>query len=239
LGAFPGQFRRVFLVSAIPAVLSILVLALFVRAPRRPVVRLQALHVEARALGGAFHRFLLVAGIFSLASSSTAFLLLRAHQAGFNDRQLPLVYMLYNLIYAGFSWPAGEISDRIGRRPLLCGAYALFAALYFLMAWRADRLTVLAAFALLGIHSALLEGSQRALIADLVDAERRATAYGLYYAVVGLALLPASVITGAIWDRFGAPMSLAVDALAALVATGLFAWLLPWAKQDRAPIGSA
>ena len=241
LGAFPGQFRRIFFFSAIPAALSILVLALFVRAPRLEPARLKALHAEARALGGPFHRFLLVAGIFSLASSSTAFLLLLAHQSGFSDRHLPLVYLLYNVVYALFSWPVGELSDRIGRRPLLLGAYGLFAVLYALMAWHAEPATVLVGFALFGVHSALLEGSQRALIADLVAEDRRATAYGLYYAVVGLALLPASVIAGAVWDRFGAPATFALDAGLALVAAGLFAVLLPWRGEtrDRHAIGSA
>src|SRR5262249_11327821 len=153
LGLFPGQFRRIFFFSAIPAALAMLVLILFVRAPRHRGRKLQALHVEVVALGPAVHRFLLVAGIFSLASSSTAFLLLRAHQAGFGDRQVTLVYLLYNVVYALLSWPIGELSDRTGRRPLLLGAYGMFAAVYSLMAWHADRATVIAAFALFGVHS--------------------------------------------------------------------------------------
>ena len=239
LSVYPGQFRKIFLVSAIPAALSVLVLAIFVRAPRREAVKLRSLGLEARALGAPFHRFLLVAGMFSLASSSTAFLFLLARQAGYSDRQVPLLYLGYNLVYALLSWPVGELSDRIGRRSLLLLAYFSFAVLYAGLAWKASHVVVLVGFLVFGIHSALLESSQRTMIADLVPADRRATAYGLYYAVVGLALLPASVIAGQIWDRIGARATFAVDAGLALAAALLFALLLPphgeYRDRNRTP----
>lgn len=227
LSAFPGDFRRIFALSIVPAALSILVLWIFVRAPRHEPRALETFHREVRALGSAYHRFVLVAGLFALASSSTAFLLLYARHAGFADRQVPLVYLLYNVVYALLSWPMGALSDRVGRRVLLFVAYALFAGTYGLLAWRGSRASVLGGFALLGVHSALLEVSQRSMIADLVPEDRRATAYGAYYAAVGLALLPASVIAGVIWDRFGPRASLGLDAGLALIAALLFVLLLP------------
>jgi len=182
-------------------------------------------------MGGPFHRFLLVAGLFSLANSSTAFLLLlaadRSHGAGFTSAQVALVYLLYNLVYALLSWPVGELSDRIGRRSILLGAYLLFAALYALLAWRAGAAFVIGGFVVLGLHSAMLEASQRSMLGDLVEPARRGTAYGLYYAVVGAALLPASVIAGALWDRLGPRSMFAADAAIALLAGLLFAVLLP------------
>ena len=236
LRAFPGDFRRIFLLSALPAALSIAVLAAFVRArrhePARTPVRPLA---DARAMGGPFHRFLLVAGVFSLANSSTAFLLLlaadRTHGAGFSNAQVALVYLLYNLVYALLSWPVGEWSDRVGRRSILLGAYLLYAALYALMAWRAGPPFVIAGFVLLGVHSAMLEASQRSMLGDLVAPERRGTAYGLYYTAVGVALLPASVIAGALWDRLGPRAMLTVDAGLALAAAVLFAVLLPSRRE--------
>jgi MFS family permease len=226
LSSFPGQYRKIFLASVIPAALSVLVILIFVRAPRRESRRTRTLKAELDALGGRFHRFLWVAGLFSLASSSSAFLLLRAHQVGFGDRQVPLVYLFYNVIYALLSWPVGEISDRIGRRGLLLAAYASFAALYGLLASTETRVAVIVAFGALGVHSSLLDVSQRALISDLVPADRRATAYGFYYAVVGLALLPASIVAGIVWDRVGARATFALDAALALAAAALFAILL-------------
>lgn len=238
LRAFPREFRRIFLISAIPAVLSLVVLGIFVRAPRHePRVKPGALHREARAMGPVFARFLVTAGVFSLANSSTAFLLLLAadpkHGAGFSGARVALVYLLYNLVYALLSWPLGELSDRIGRRPILLAAYLLFAALYGMLAWHAGAAFMIAGFVLLGVHSALIEGTQRSMISDLVDADRRGTAYGLYYTVVGAALLPASIIAGALWDRVGPRAMLATDAALALVAALLFLLLLPSRHEWR------
>ncbi len=235
LSVFAGDFRRIFAWSVLPAGLSLVALVVAVRAPRPA-----ATPATRRATGGAgdpgvaFRRFLVSAGIFSLASSSTAFLLLRARQAGFSERAVPLVYLVYNLIYALLSWPVGALSDRVGRRGILLTAYVLFAAVYALLAASTARVAVVGGFALLGVHSALLEGSQRSMIADLVPAGQRATAYGIYYAVVGLALLPASVGAGALWDRLGAPAALGLDAALALVAALLFGLLLP-PRAERVP----
>lgn len=232
LSAFPGQVRRVFLAAVVPAVLAVLVLALFVRSPARRPRAQRSLLGDFTGLGSPVYRFLAVTTVFSLAASSMAFVLLRAGQVGFTAAQVPLVYVVYNVVYAALSWPLGRLSDRIGRRPLLFAAYLWFAACYALLAWQASRVAVVAAFAGLGVHSALLEGTQRSMLADFVAEERRATAYGLYYAVVGAALLPASVIGGFLWDRYGPPVTFGVSAALALVAALLFALLLP-ARHER------
>ena len=234
LRAFPGELRRIFVLAVVPAALSMVVLAVFVRAPRTAPRRSGAtLLGELGSLGRPVRRFLIVAGVFSLGGSSMAFVLLRAGQAGFSVAQVPLVYMVYNVVYALLSWPLGVLSDRIGRRPLLFAAYLSFAACYALLAWRATPAAVVAAFIGLGVHSALLEGSQRSMLADLVGGSRRGTAYGLYYAVVGAALLPASVVGGLLWDRFGAPATFGVSAALAALAALLFALLLPSRHEKR------
>lgn len=233
LSAFPGQIRRVFLTAVVPAVLAVLVLALFVRSPERRPHAPRSLLGNFTGLGAPVYRFLAVTAVFSLAASSMAFVLLRAGQVGFSAAQVPLVYVVYNVVYAALAWPLGHLSDRIGRRPLLFAAYLCFAGCYALLAWQPTRVAVVAAFAGLGVHSALLEGTQRSLLADFVAVERRATAYGLYYAVVGAALLPASVVGGFLWDRFGPPVTFGVSATLALVAALLFALLLPAHHERR------
>ncbi len=232
LRAFPGGFRRIFLLSAVPAALSLAVLAAFVCAPRPETPRAAAVRARGiRGLGGPFRRFLAVAGVFSLANSSVAFMLLlaadRTHGAGFTSAQVTLVYLAYNVIYAALSWPVGELSDRVGRRSILLAAYLLYGALYGLLAWRAGSAFVIAAFVLLGLHSAMLEATQRSMLGDLVEPGKRGTAYGLYYTVIGVGLLPASILGGALWDRFGPRVLFAADAALALLAGLLFAVLLP------------
>ena len=244
LRVLPGAYRGIFLLSALPGALAILVLVVFVRAPRRAAIASTApLYLQARAMGGPFLRFLVVAGLFSLANSSTAFLLLlaadRTHGAGFSGAQVALVYLLYNVVYALLSWPVGELSDRIGRRAILFTAYLLFALLYALLAWRAGPGWLVAGFVLLGLHSAMLEGSQRSMLGDLVAPERRGTAYGLYHTAVGVALLPASVIAGALWDRLGPRPMLTVDAAIALAAALLFVVFLPPGREYSERHGDA
>jgi MFS family permease len=238
LSAFPGDFRRIFAWSVLPATLSVLVIVFAVRVPKSVAPATpQRPAPTAGDPGAAFRRFVLSAGLFSLANSSTAFLLLRARGAGFSDRAIPLVYLLYNLVYALLSWPVGALSDRMGRRGILIAAYLLFAGVYALLAASTTHVAVIGGFALLGVHSALLEGSQRSMIADLVPQGRRATAYGIYYAVVGIALLPASILAGALWDRFGAAVALGIDAGLALLAALLFALLLPPRLERAATAG--
>lgn len=233
LSAYPGDYRRIFICSAIPAVLALVVLWLFVRAPRHQPVKLRALRGELRALGGPLHRFLGVEALFQLGNSSVAFMLLRARGAGFSAAQVSLVYLAYNLVYALLSLPLGDLSDRIGRRPLLLMGYTLYAGVYALLAWSAAPALVVTAFVAYGFHSALMEGQQRSLVADLVPEDRRATAYGFYYTVVGVALLPASILAGLLWDRFGAGVTFGVDAGLALAAAILFALYLPWRHERR------
>jgi MFS family permease len=234
LAAWPGDFRRIFLVSAIPAALSLVVLGMMVRAPRHsPAREVRALHHEFRALPRPVKRFLLADGLFQLGNSSMAFVFLRARDGGIPEAGVPLAYLLYNVVYAALSLPAGALSDRIGRRPFLLAAYLLYAVVYAGLAWSAAPAMVLAALGLYGVHSALLEVSQRSLLADLVPADRRGTAYGIHHTVVGLALLPASLVAGALWDRFGARVTFGLDAALAVAAALLFMVLLPRATEGR------
>lgn len=215
-------YRRLFMVSAVPAAIAVAILVLVVRAPRRAPVTAQALRARAGAFGAPFRRFLTIDAIFQLGNSSMAFLLLRTQAAGWSAGQVALVYFGYNLLYAALALPFGGWSDRIGRRPLLVGAYLVYACSYAVAAWWATRAGVVLAFALLAVHSAAIEGQARSLVADLVPGEGRATAYGVQATVVGLALLPASIVAGALWDHVApaAPFMLG-SALALLAALGM------------------
>lgn len=238
LSLFPGDYRRLFLLSFIPGAASVLVLVFFVEAVRHRAPAFQGFRPEWRALGAPFQRFVLVDFLFRLGSSSLAFVLLRAKQSGFTDAQLPLVYFLFNVVTAFLAYPLGRLSDRIGRRGMVLAGYAVFAVNYAGLALFDSRAALLAAFVVLGVHTALLDGQQRSLIADLVPRERRGTAYGVHHMAVGLALLPASVAAGLVWDRFGASATFALDASLALAAALLFAVLVSpggaWRKRDRA-----
>jgi len=217
LGA--AGYRRIFLVSAIPAALSVLTLLVFVRAPRHAPPARRTLAEHRHALGGLFARFVAADTLFQLANSSNAFVLLRTRQAGWSAGQVALIYVGFNLVMAALAYPFGRLSDRVGRGPLLVAGYLLYALVYALFATHASRAGVAIGFALLGAQTALIDGQARALIARAVPGESRATAYGVHATATGLALLPASLLAGWLWDHRGAGTMFTVDAALALVAT--------------------
>lgn len=229
------SYRRVFAASAIPAVLALAVLVLFVRAPRATPPLPAAASSPWRMPAGPFRRFVLVDVVFQLGNSSMAFVLLRTQAAGWSAGEVSLVYLAYNLLYAALAYPFGGLSDRVGRRPLLLASYACYAAAYAIFAWQATRAGVVAGFLVLAAHSALLEGQAKSLIADLVPRASRASAYGVSAALSGLALLPASVMAGALWDRVGPAAPFALGATLAAAAGALLAVLLPPGRGKDTP----
>ena len=220
-------YRRVFLISGIPSAIAVLVLIVMVRAPRPRPRAVSAVATSAAPLGPKFKRFVVADTLFQLGNSSTAFLLLRAQQVGFSAGGVALVYLTYNLITAALALPLGGLSDRIGRRPLLLTGYLLYVLAYGAAAFMPTKLGVVIAFVVLATHVALMDGQGKSLIADLVPRERRATAFGTYSAAVGIALLPASIAAGLLWEHVGPWAPFALGAALALAAALLFAMLLP------------
>ncbi len=226
-------YRRVFYVSAIPAAISVLVLLLFVRAPRQAPAAKRSLAEQAGALGPAFARFLVVDAVFQLGNSSNAFVLLRTQSAGWSASAVSLVYVAFNVLLAALAMPFGRLSDRAGRRPLLLAGYLVYALTYALLATWASRAGVVVAFLLLAVHTALIDGQAKAMIADLVPRDLRATAYGAHATVVGLALLPASIAAGALWQHVGHAAPFVLGGALALVAALLLAALLPADRESE------
>jgi MFS family permease len=224
-------YRRIFLVSAIPAALAVIVLVWKVHAPRLALVKARAPAGGAAPLGPAFRRFVAADVLFQLGNSSNAFLLLRAEHVGWAAGSVALLYLAYNVLYALLALPFGGLSDRVGRRPLLLAGYLLYALAYGIAAFAPTRTGALTAFLVLAVHSAIIEGQSRSLIADVVPRERRASAYGAYHAAVGLALLPASIAAGLLWERVGPQAPFALGSLLAVAAAIAFVVLLPTAGE--------
>ncbi len=158
--------------------------------------------------------------LFSLANSSDTFLLLRARDLGYSPWAVVMVYAFYNLFYSLLSYPAGALSDRIGRwRIIIVGwviyacVYAGFAILPVSQAWGMWPL-----MAIYGVYMALTEGVGKALIADHAPSDCRGTAMGLFYGLTGLTTLIASLSAGILWDRFGAPAALLLGSCFAVLA---------------------
>lgn len=207
----PEGYRTVFWVSLIPGAICVTVIALFIRERRGRGVRASAgggSEGPARGDGRALRRvrgpllaYLAVMAVFSLGNSSDAFLILRARDLQVATAMIPMLYLVFNLLYAVFSIPAGLLADRIGRRRVALLGFALFAGAYAWMALAGSQASAWGVFALYGIYMGVADGNGRALLAELSADSRRGTAFGAYHMVVGLAALPASVIAGVLYDR--------------------------------------
>ena len=220
-----GDYKAVFLYSLIPAALGVAVLSL---ARETKAVKATAserpLSFNWSALPTRLKAFLAVVLLFTLGNSSNQFLLLRAKNLGFTPESVLLLYMAYNIIYALFSYPAGRLSDRIGRKSLLVAGYIFYGLVYFGFALVREASYLWLLFAAYGLYIALTEGVQKALMADLAPVELRATLIGLHATFVGIGLFPASFLAGILWDAFGAPAPFYFGgAMGLLAALGL--WL--------------
>lgn len=200
LGA--ATFRTVVWVSLLPAFVAVLSLAIGAREVKVSGQR-AAPKITFKGLGKPFLTFMVIVGIFDLGNSSDAFLVLRAQERGLNVLGVLAMLATFNLVYALLSAPAGALSDRIGRRTLIVGGWLVYAAIYFGFAVAGAGWQVWALYVFYGIYYALAYGTIRAMVADIVPAALRGTAYGTYGAVMGLLDFPASLIAGVLWQGVG------------------------------------
>ena len=219
-------YRLILLLAAVPALVSVLVV-LMVREPPRTPTRSQPLRVAFRGIPRPLLVFLGIASLFSFADFSYVFLLLRAGIL-FGTTQAILLYVLYNVVYAAHAFPAGILSDRVGRKPVVLIGYLAFIAMSTLLAVSGEFLVLVAAFVLYGLSYGMAEGTQRALVADFAPAEIKATVLGAYHTSIGIVRLGSGVVAGLLWIVFMPQATFAFGAIAAAVAAiGLALWKPP------------
>ena len=197
------DYRLLFGIAAVPALLSVLVLVFLVREAPRGELRKAGVQSDYR-FGAQFWYLLGAIVLFTLGNSSDLFLVLRAESMGFGARRIYLIWLLLHVVRSALSTPAGILSDRVPRRYLIAAGWAVFAGVYLGFGLVSHPTGIWALFAVYGLYTALVEGSERALVADLVPAEARGAAYGWYNASVGIAAFPASALFGLLWSWGGA-----------------------------------
>ncbi len=234
-------FQRVVLWSIIPALLAVIILAIAAQdIPQSTHLQKQKqTTLSWKQLDNSFRRFLIIITLFTLGNSADAFLILRAQERGLTVLGVLGMLATFNLVYALLSGPLGSLSDRVGRRQLIIGGWLVYAALYlgFALAQTAWQIWVL--YGLYGIYYGAVEGTAKAFVADLVKPEQRGTAFGLYNAAVGTAVLPANLIAGILWQGigswsgFGPHAPFLFGATLALTALFLFQFWLPKQKLEE------
>lgn len=234
------DLRGLFLWAALPGAVAVVLVVVFVaetRAPtpvKTPQAVTEAGAVARTALGPAFWRYLAVVFVFTLSASTDAFLLLRATQLGVATAMIPLIWALLHVVKSSSSVIGGGLSDRVGRRPLILGGWALYALVYLGFAVAEVQWQAWALFVVYGLYFGATEGTEKAFVADLVPAASRGTAFGWFNAALGLGALPASVVFGIVWERMGAEAAFVMGAGIAAVAALLFVLVVPH-QQQRDP----
>ena len=217
-----NAFRTVFWIAAVPAALAVSVLIFGVREPERHELPAASAHVphlgDTHGMGRPFWTVLAVATAITLARCSEAFLVLRAQQVGLAITLVPVVMIAMNTAYALSAYPAGALADRFGRRGVLStGVVFLIIADLLLGLGATIPLTLLGAL-FWGLHMGFSQGVFSALVADTAPAHLRGSAFGLFNFAVGLAMLAASVIAGALWQLYGPSATFLAGAAFAMVS---------------------
>jgi MFS family permease len=207
MAATVQDFRFVFELTLIPGVLAVGLLAIGVREPsemRTTEVKPNPFAWEAlRRLGSPYWVLVVVALLSSLGNSSNAFLLLRSGQVGISTALIPLTLVVMNITYSFSAYPAGVLSDRLGRVGVLFSGFLLYSLVYLGFAFAQSPWQVWGLFALYGVYMGMNKGILAALIADTVPSDLRGTAFGLLNLVVGIALFLASLLAGVLWQGIG------------------------------------
>jgi MFS family permease len=223
LGVFSNDYRKVFWLSMIPGVIAVLLIILFITERKKAV----AAHADRPKLGlkhfdWKFKFFVAITGLFAIGNSSDVFLILRAQQKGITTLMIPVVYLLFNLVYSLSSLPAGIAADRFGRKRVILLGFVLFAVLYYGFAVAASTKAIWILFGFYGLFMGLTEGIQKAFLATIIPADFKATAFGVYNTVVGLAMFPASLIGGWLWDHISPSATFYFGATTAAISATLF-----------------
>ena len=220
-----NDFRAVFAVAVVPALLAVLLLMVGVREPARPAGAARSNPISRanlKRLPRAYWWVVGVGAVFTLARFSEAFLVLRAEQVGMALAAVPLVMVAMNVVYSLTAYPFGKLSDRVSHHGLLLAGLSVLVLADVVLAVSTHWVGLLLGVALWGVHMGMTQGLLAAMVAAQAPADLRGTAFGFFNLVSGVALLAASVLAGLLWQylapawTFGAGAAFSVLAMAAL-----------------------
>jgi MFS family permease len=195
------DYQEIFLISLIPAAIGIICIICVKDNKEKSSKKL--IPFNWKMLDNRLKLFLVFIFIFTLGNSSNVFILLRTYNAGFTAQNSILLYFLYNIVASILSYPFGHLSDKIGRKNILCIGYFLYGVVYIGIGLFSDKILFIILFVIYGFYTALTTGIERALIVEIIPETQKASALGLHSAIIGIGLLPASIIAGILWDLIG------------------------------------
>ena len=222
-----NDFRAVFAVAVVPALLAVLLLMVGVREPARPAGAARSNPISRanlKRLPRAYWWVVGVGAVFTLARFSEAFLVLRAEQLGVALAAVPLVMVAMNVVYSLTAYPLGKLSDRVSHHGLLLAGLSVLVLADVVLAVSTHWVGLLLGVALWGVHMGMTQGLLAAMVAAQAPADLRGTAFGFFNLVSGVALLAASVLAGLLWQTLGPAWTFGAGAAFSVLAMAALAW---------------
>lgn len=230
LSFFPSDYRIIFLIAGIPSILGILVIIFFIKdAKKKDELLFKNFHF--RDFSKKYYLFLAIIFVFTLGNSTDALLMVKANEVGVKVAFIPLVYLISSIVSVLLSIPMGTLSDKIGKEKLLIVGYLIYALVYYGFGVTGNIKTILLLFAMYGLYSAMTDGIQKAFISDVIDKNKKGTGLGIYNALLGITLLPASLIAGLLYDHVNSSIPFYFGACTAVLSAIL---LLLFTKMTKA-----
>jgi len=229
-------FRLIFTIAVIPAFAAVAVILLLVREKERARTKLEERSFKRglRTLGRPFWLLMAVVLTFYIGEISYAFFILRAEDVGASRFagivpagvdpeivQAIVLYILFNIVFVIVAMPAGNLSDRLGRRPVIMASFVIFLVACAAMAYASHLIFLTLGFVLFGAYKGASEGVFKAYVTDVVPSDLKGTALGVFHTAVGMVVLPGGIIAGLLWDSVGHWSTFAYGAATALVSMAL------------------
>ena len=226
LNWFTGDFRVLFWIAVIPMFGAMIALIFGAKEQAQISSEVKPAVIVAFNITPAFKSYLGAVFLFTLGNSSDAFLLLRAQAVGVPVSSLPLLWMALHVVKSASSYPAGVLSDRIGRRGLIVGGWCVYALVYLGFGFASQAWHIWALFLVYGIFYGMTESTERALVADFYPDTQRGRAFGSFNFITGIGALPASLLMGWLWTAFGPVVAFGTGAGLALCAATWFLFMV-------------
>jgi MFS family permease len=227
---FPENYRLIFLLAGIPAVLSILVIILGIKEAKKDQESLfKKFHFKD--FPAKFYLFLIIVFLFTLGNSTDALLMVKANEVGVKVAFIPLVYMITSVVAVLLAIPVGSLSDRVGKEKILIAGYLIYAIVYYGFGVTSHVWAIVGLFAMYGFYSAATDGIQKAFISDITDKNRQGTGLGIYNALLGITLLPASLIAGVLYDKVNSRVPFYFGAATALLSAVMMIFFVRGQKE--------
>jgi Major Facilitator Superfamily. len=227
---FPNNYKLIFLLAGIPAILSIFVIFFGIKEAKKNKDSLfKKFHFKD--FPRKYYLFLSIIFIFTLGNSTDALLMVKANEVGVKVAFIPLVYLVTSIVSVLLAIPLGTLSDKIGKEKLLIAGFLIYAVVYYGFGVTKSVSTIVALFALYGLYSAATDGIQKAFVSDIIDKNKQGTGLGIYNALLGITLLPASLIAGLLYDKVNSSVPFYFGAATAIVSA-IMMLLFAWSGKD-------